>query len=382
MTSRERMLAAMRRQPVDRVPVPQSFWDAEPEEQGFRWDSLEERIQWHKRLGFDYYLRLPSVGYQNPEIKQRHWKENDPKEKYPILCSEWTSPKGTLTAKLRLSEDYPYEVINLFDDYNTARFTKPLLNNGDDLAAFVKMDFWKIKTGKELEAWREQCRYLRRLADKEGLALERTSGAGMTLLIRGSTVEQAIMLALEYPEETMAFLGHMNRHAEETLPYFFEAEVDVVRRYGWYESADFWSPAIFAKFAAPFIQRIIKLVHQAGLPCYYEMCTGVAPMLPELAKLNFDCLGALEPVCTGQDIGKIVKVLGDKKSFWTGLSAPLHIGRGTPADVRKAVRKAFETFGYRGFLLSAVPSIRKHWPWENVEAMMDEYRKIMAEIQK
>ena len=123
----------------------------------------------------------------------------------------------------------------------------------------------------------------------------------------------------------------------------------------------------------------LTLAHQAGLPCRYQMCTGIMPLLPELAKLDFDCLMGVEPVCTGQDMGKIVEALGDRKSFWTGLSAPLHIGMGSKEDVRKAVRKAFDIFGHRGFLLSAVPSIRRNWPWENVEAMMDEYRAITAE---
>jgi len=68
--------------------------------------------------------------------------------------------------------------------------------------------------------------------------------------------------------------------------------------------------------------------------------------------------------------------LGDKKSFWGGISAPEHIGRGTPHKVREAVRKAFSDFGHRGLILKAVPSIRSIWPWENVLAMIDEWKKM------
>ena len=64
------------------------------------------------------------------------------------------------------------------------------------------------------------------------------------------------------------------------------------------------------------------------------------------------------------------------KSFWGGVSAPQHIGRGTPDEVRRAVRAAFEALGARGFLLKAVPSIRAHWPWENVLAMIDEWKAL------
>jgi hypothetical protein len=46
--------------------------------------------------------------------------------------------------------------------------------------------------------------------------------------------------------------------------------------------------------------------------------------------------------------------------------------------VRRAVREAFETFGRTGFVLSAVPSIRAHWPWENTLAMLDEWQRLRA----
>jgi hypothetical protein len=66
------------------------------------------------------------------------------------------------------------------------------------------------------------------------------------------------------------------------------------------------------------------------------------------------------------------------KSFWGGVSAPIHIGQGKPEVVRKVVQDAFAAFGHRAFILKAVPSIRKHWPWENVLAMMDEWKRLRA----
>ena len=53
------MLAAMRREDVDLVPVPQAFWRGDPKEQAFSWDSLGQRVAWKKERGFDDYLWLP-----------------------------------------------------------------------------------------------------------------------------------------------------------------------------------------------------------------------------------------------------------------------------------------------------------------------------------
>jgi hypothetical protein len=54
----------------------------------------------------------------------------------------------------------------------------------------------------------------------------------------------------------------------------------------------------------------------------------------------------------------------------------MHLGEGTQEVARQAVRDAFATFGKRGLILSAVPSIRAHWPWENALATFDEWRRL------
>ena len=383
MTSKERLLAAMRRDDVDRVPVVQDFWTAGPPEQQFSWDDEADRIAWQKRFGFDpcVYVPAPFEGHgeaaHDPSIEQEVWIESDPNEPYPILCSEWSSPAGTLTSKIRKSDDYPFDSPPFFHDFNTPRYVKPLFANGDDMLTFIRMDPYRIGWADPPQAWRDECATVRALAEREQIAVGCHGGTALDYLIWAATADQAIMLALDYPEEAAALIEYFNAFSDRRVELCLEMGADFVLRRGWYESADFWGPGQFAQFAAPFIAREADLAHASGALSVYLMCTGVEPMLPELAKLDFDCLQKTEPVATGQDLSKIVAALADRKSFWTGLSAPLHIGRGSTEDVRRAVRDAFDIFGRRGFILMAVPSIRKHWPWkENLEAMVDEYRKL------
>jgi uroporphyrinogen-III decarboxylase len=84
-------------------------------------------------------------------------------------------------------------------------------------------------------------------------------------------------------------------------------------------------------------------------------------------------LTQMEPVLGEQDMGEIARALGDRKSFHAGLSAPHHLGGKSPDAVKEAVRKAFETFGHRGFMLGCSAGIRPYFPWENIEAMIDEW---------
>jgi hypothetical protein len=68
----------------------------------------------------------------------------------------------------------------------------------------------------------------------------------------------------------------------------------------------------------------------------------------------------------------------DRHAIWGGVSGPMHIGESTLQEVRQAVREAFATFGPRGLVLSAAPSIRAHWPWRNALAMFDEWRALRS----
>ena len=331
-----------------------------------------------KSFGFDPMISLSLPQGANPDIRQRVWQE--PGDRYPILCSEWNSPAGTLTSRLRKSDDYyDGDKVSLFGDLNTPRYVKPLFAAGEDMRTFINMDPFRTFSGDQLSAWRERCRDLECIADKEQIAVCVSGGTALDYLIWSARAEEAVLLAVDYPEGTDEFLAYVNRRSEEALAVCLEElPVDFVIRRGWYDSTDFWNPDQFARFAAPYIRREVDLVHQSGIPCCYLMCTGIMPLLSILAELDFDCLMSIEPVCTGQDLRQIEAVLGASKSFWTGLSAPMHIGLGSEEDVRQAVREAFEIFGTTGILLDAVPSVRRHWPaWrENLMAMVDESRKI------
>jgi len=382
MNSRERILAALKREEVDRVPAPQIFWKWVPKEQAFTWKNLEEEILWLKQHDFDPYLNLPlPVGIDHTKevalhIEKHQWIEESPDKKEKILGSEWSYKDKKLSAKVRITEDYPFQELYLFSDFNTARFVEPLIKKGEDMLTLIEMDPFPLPQGEALKNWKERCKQLKKIAQQQGLALACYGGCALDYLIWSSLADQAIMLVLDYPAETKAFLEYLNSRTETMVSWCIEEGVDFIIRRGWYDSADFWGPQQFSEFAAPFIKRTIDLAHQAELPCVYVMCTGINPLLKELEKLSFDCLWGIEPVCTGQDLKQIKATLGNKCSFCTGLSAPLHIGLGTPEKVREAVQEAFKLFGRRGFLFSAVPSIRRHWPWENVLAMIDEYKKL------
>jgi hypothetical protein len=134
--------------------VPQDFWTGDPPEQKFHWDSTEDRVAWVKQRDFDacLYLPWPWEDHLNPAIRQTVWREEDPAEPYPILCSEWASPQGRLCAKIRKTADYPLDTVLMFNDFNTPRYTKPLFATGEDMLTFVRRDPYGVEAG-DLAEW-------------------------------------------------------------------------------------------------------------------------------------------------------------------------------------------------------------------------------------
>lgn len=94
---------------------------------------------------------------------------------------------------------------------------------------------------------------MKHLADREGLAVGCGGGTSLDYLIWGARAEQAVLLAVDYPEETRLFLDYLNTFSDRRVELCLEMGADFVIRRGWYESADFWSPRQFADLAAPFV---------------------------------------------------------------------------------------------------------------------------------
>ena len=184
------------------------------------------------------------------------------------------------------------------------------------------------------------------------------------------------MISMDCPEIIERFLEIEHCTTMRRAGVLADLGVDVICRNGFYETTDFWSPRQIKRFLVPYLREEIDVMRSGGAAVIYTVETGVVPMLDILADLDFDAYHAIEPVLGGQDVRTVAEKLCGRHATWGGVSGPTHIGEGTPEAARQAVREAFEVFGPRGLVLSAVPSIRAHWPWGNALAMFDEWRKL------
>ena len=151
--------------------------------------------------------------------------------------------------------------------------------------------------------------------------------------------------------------------------------IDIIRRNGFYETADFYSPAMLKQFLGERLRREVDAAHAGGSVMSYTIHTGVMPMLDYLAALTVDSLFGIDIAFKGMDLNLVRDSLAHNKSFWTGPSSTYHLWQG-PDATRQAVRDVFEVFGKRGLVLSPCVSAHSIMPWESSLAMIDEWRKL------
>ncbi|MBI3923120.1 MAG: hypothetical protein HY318_16995 [Armatimonadetes bacterium] len=375
MTSRERILAALQRQPVDYLPCLPHFWSS-PEVEGYRWDSEVERLEVTTEiLGVDALIHFGIGVSQHPSVSAKVWEEHPCDEKWPLLHKSVSTPRGELQAIVRKTDDWPHgNDIPFYSDFNVSRYVKPWLASLEEVEKFAYV--YQPPSDKTVEVARERWDALQPIVERYQVPVMGTYSLGLTGAILLFGAEQGVMVSMDQPEAMERYVEIVHRTDVEVLKIMLDLGVDILRRNGWYESTDFWNPTQFQRYVQPNMENEIRLTHEAGRPFNYTMCTGIMPLVPVLSAMELDSLDTIEPVLGGQNMPRLAAELGHTKCLWGGVSAPIHLGEGRPEQVRQAVRQAVETFGKEGFILTAVPSIRPQWPWENVLAMLEEWREV------
>jgi hypothetical protein len=369
------MLGALRRQQVDYVPCC-PFFSASQKGPQYTWqayaDSLDQIVN---GLGLDSYVSVEVEASWHPEVASRVWREHPSAQRFPVLHKEITTPAGPLTAAVWLTDDWPHgDDIPLNSDWNVSRFVKPWLETEQDVERYryVQMP----PSDEEISDARARFVSHKKVADQFSVITYAGCGMGLTAAIQLLGPERAVTVSMDSPQLIERFLQIEHEATMRRAEILADLGVDVICRNGFYETTDFWSPQQIASLVLPLLKQEIEAMRSAGAAVTYTVCTGIMPILDILADLDFDAYNAIEPVLTGQDMGLIADKLCDRHAIWGGVSGPVHIGHGTPETARQAVREAMDTFGPRGLVLNAVPSIRAHWPRENVEAMFDEWRQV------
>ena len=388
LTSRERMLRALNRQEADHVPCCFMSFTALRKRHH---EDLYALAKAERAMGLDAMLFIPVAPRparpEHPDLRglpvrwpagvqTREWREAVPGG-FDLLHREYVTPLGTLTASVRLSEDWPHgDHLPFVDDYQVPRAVKPLITEPKELEILRYMLISPQED--DVARFKQEAQEARVFVEEHGVLLVGGWGVGMDMANWLCGMQNLMLLTMEQPAFVADLLETIHLWNKQRMRVVLSAGVDLYIRRAWYEGCDFVTPRFYQNAILPRLKAEVELAHEYGAKFGYICSSGTKPMVDLYLEAGIDVLIGVDPIQgTHTDMRLLREKLGGQICLWGGASGAVTVEMGSEEEVRQAVRHAIATLGPDGFILSPVDNITVDAPltWRNIEILMDEWRK-------
>ena len=370
MTSKERMICALRREKPDRLPVTVHQW------QQYHLDTHMggmDAISAFKSIGMDVAIQyfesmgqfwVPNAGQNVLQADQ--WRDEivvvkaDPDNK--LLHHTVTTPEGSLTYKTGGNRatmwilEYmvkKHEDIYLIEKYlpvpklNKVNISKMYDEIGDD--GISRGFVWGDQGG----CWQHACCLM--------------------------DTQMLIMEAMDNPDWVHRF---MNVLLEKKLRFIEEslkgAKFDLIETGGGAASDTVIGPAMYKEFCLPYDRQINRALHNIGHISTYHTCGGMVNMLDLIVANETDVSETLSPPGTGgniEDPAKVCMVFGGKVAMIGGMDQFNVLTTGTKEQIRAEVLRLFQGFGTDGGYILSTSDHFFDTPIENLRVYAEAARE-------
>jgi uroporphyrinogen decarboxylase len=344
MTSRERVLAAIRHQPVDRFPT--DIWAVnEVWEKLFRHFNTRDAFVLYEKLGIDAILDI-KPGYHGPLIVGP-----DPSLRY----DEWGFGHRLQEINGGVYEEqvyFPLENAETIADLEKFPWPSPDDYDYSGLRAkaarhpqyAVLCGYWAIFY------WHNKLRGL--------------ENSLMDTLARPDFTHYLVERVGEF------FAGYHRRCFEATrgLVHLTQVTDDFGSQNGL-----LISPKVFDTFYRASMQRAIDLAHSFDLLVFHHNDGDNRRLLPRLAEMGIDLLNPIQWRCGNWDLPALKAQFGGQICFHGGIDNQETLPFGAPADVRAEVRRIKAELGSDGTGLIIAPchNLQAITPVENIIALYE-----------
>lgn len=344
MNSRERMLAAINRQPVDRVPT--DIWAT---------GEVREKLRCYFGEGADIRteLHIDGFGGVNPEYVG------------PILPQ--VSGDETVNFWGIRTRRVPHEG-GAYDEQ--CFYPLAEAQSIDDLIkyAWPSVDWFdysgmKTKAREASQTQAVQCGYMAPFYYHN--------------LLRG--LEQSLIDPLSDPEFTHYLVGMISDFFYDHHRRMFEAcegliDVAQVTDDLGSQTGPLISMELYREFYAPHHKRFIELCHAFGIKVFHHDDGSCRLFLPLLIEMGIDILNPVQWTCPGMDMTELKKEFGDRICFHGAVENQRILPFGTPEEVRSEVRHCIDALASdgTGYILAPCHNLQVNTPVENIVAMYAE----------
>lgn len=344
MNSRERMLAAINRQPVDRIPT--DIWAT-----GEVWAKLHAHFG--ESADLDQALHIDGFAGAAPEYIGPALP--------PGPAGESVNFWGIRTRRV------PHEG-GVYDEQSFY----PLAQAGtiDDLDAYA----WPQADWFDYSGMRAQA-----LEGRKTRAVQCGYMAPFYYHNQLRGLEQSLIDPLVDPEFTHCLVGRVSDFFYAYHRRMFEAcagliDVAQVTDDLGSQTGPLISLELYREFYAPHHQRFIDLCHEFGIKVFHHDDGSCRPFLPLLVDMGIDILNPVQWTCPGMDMNELKAAFGDRVCFHGAVENQRILPFGTPAEVRAEVRHCIDALAAdgTGYILAPCHNLQVNTPVENIIAMYDE----------
>lgn len=350
MTSRERVVAAMRRRRPDRVPFDFSF--------GF---SPYQLAEFQRRTGQDnpddYFGSDTRMVYPDPTRLDVDFSVYLG-ELVPGACvDEWgvgRQPTASTDPAHSHLEGFIYPMLNLSTSRDALNYPLP----------DIEADYRYEEAGRQIAA--VQSRGLAAMAMMTCTVFE----VAWTM----RSMELLLMDFVDRSDFATTLLDRITAKRELQARRFAEIGADVIclgDDVGT-QRGMLMSPLMWRVWLKPRLARIIAAARsvRADALVFYHSDGDVTPIIPDLVEIGVDILNPVQPEC--MDPVDLKRRYGARLSFWGTIGTQTTFPFGTSDDVRREVKLRIETLGANGGLfLAPTHTIEPEVPFENIAAFVE-----------
>lgn len=131
---------------------------------------------------------------------------------------------------------------------------------------------------------------------------------------------------------------------------------------------------LYREFYAPHHKRFIDLCHEFGIKVFHHDDGSCRPFLPLLVEMGIDILNPIQWTCPGMDMRELKAEFGDRVCFHGAIENQRILPFGTTEEVRAEVRHCIDDLAANGtgYILASCHNLQVNTPVENIIAMYDE----------
>lgn len=337
MTHKERFLATIARQPVDRpaswlgIPTHDAI---PPLFEHFQVDSMEAL---KRKLDDDIYP---------VEVPYRHPPANH------IACA-FDFAKGN-------SEDYEERTLTapgFFEDY-------------EDPTAIDDFDWPDPKAHMDAES----CRQAVAAVPEDYAVLGVMWSAHFQDACAAFGMENALMTMLETPEMFQAVIDRILEFYLEANEIFYRAAGDkldavlIGNDFGSQTGLMVGADAL-RQFVFPGTRKLIEQAHAHGYKVIHHSCGAICPIIEDLAGLGADAIHPIQALARDMDAATLERRFGGRVSFCGGVDAQDLLVNGQPETVRQAVAELKARFPTGLIISPSHEAILPDIPPQSIEAL-------------